>query len=237
MKFTKLFFLFAIGIMIASCGSKDEVAPTINITSPDDNITITAGDTIQLTASVTDDEELASITITDGTNPTNITTFDSPTAHAVAYTLTVPGDSPAGTLTLTITATDVEGNSASSTRTITVEELVLGCQADASCINAAMTTIIVTTPEGTPADAMIEMVGSFNGWPGELDANYVLTKNGDNCYCIAVMLDADSEFKFRRDGSWDKVEKDAAGGEVDNRLFTYEAGEVVNITIASWADQ
>ncbi|MFT6336642.1 MAG: hypothetical protein ACI86M_000883 [Saprospiraceae bacterium] len=81
MKLTKLFFLFAIGIMIASCGSKDEVAPTINITAPNDNITITAGDTIQLTATVTDDEELESITITDGTTPTNISTFDSATSH------------------------------------------------------------------------------------------------------------------------------------------------------------
>jgi len=237
MKFTKLFFLFAIGIMIASCGSKDEVAPTINITSPDDNITITAGDTIQLTADVSDNEELASIVITDGTNPTTISTFDSVTDHAVAYSLTVPADSPAGTLTLTVTATDVEGNSASSTRTITVNELILGCQADASCLDAAMTTFVVTTPEGTPADAMIEVVGAFNGWPGELDANYVLTKNGDNCYCIAVMFDAGTEFKFRRDGSWDKVEKDAAGEEIDNRVFSGAAGDVVNITVAKWADQ
>jgi hypothetical protein len=237
MKLTKLFFLFAIGILIASCGSKDEVAPTINITSPDDNITITAGDEIQLSASVSDDEELASIIITDGTTPTSITTFDSPTAHAVAYTVTVPEDSPAGTLTLTITARDVEGNEASATRTITVEELVVGCQAAASCIDAAMTTFVVTTPEGTPADAMIEVVGSFNDWPGELDPAYVLTKNGDNCYCIAVAFDADAQFKFRRDGSWDKVEKDADGEEIDNRVFTYAAGEVVNITVAKWADQ
>lgn len=120
MKLTKLFFLFAIGIMIASCGSKDEVAPTINITSPDDNITITAGDEIQLTASISDDEELASITITDGTTPTSVTAFDSPTAHVLSYIVTVPIGSSAGTLTLTITATDIEGNAASATRTITV---------------------------------------------------------------------------------------------------------------------
>ena len=222
--------------MIASCGSKDEVAPTIRITSPDDNITITAGDQIQLTASVSDDEELASITITDGINPTSITTFDSPTAHAVAYTVTVPVDSPAGTLTLTITATDLEGNTGTATRTITVNELLVSCQPAASCVDATLTTFVVTTPEGTPADALIEVVGSFNGWPGELDTYYVLTKNGDNCYCISVKFEADAEFKFRRDGSWDKVEKMADGEEVDNRPFTYAEGDVVNITIAKWAD-
>lgn len=236
MKLTKLFFLFAIGIMIVSCGNKDEVPPTINITSPDDNITITAGDTIQLTATVSDDEELANIIITDGNTPTSITTFDSPTSHALAYSFTVPEDSPAGTLMLTITASDVEGNSFSVEKIINVTEKLFGCQPDASCIDPAMTTFIVTTPEGTPEDAMIEVVGSFNGWPGELDENFVLTNNGPNCYCIAVMFEEGAEFKFRRDGSWDKVEKNAAGGEVDNRPFTYTAGEVVNITIEKWAD-
>jgi hypothetical protein len=236
MKLTKLFFLFAIGIMIASCGSKDEVPPTINITSPEDNITITAGDTIMLSAIITDDEELASITITDGMTPTSITTFDSPTSHTISYIITVPADSPAGTLTLTITATDGEENSASAERVINVTEMLVGCQPETSCVNAEMTTIVVTTPDDTPEDATIEMVGSFNGWPGELDSDYILTKNGPNCYCIGVMIDADSEFKFRRDGSWDKVEKDAAGGEIDNRVFTYSAGEVVNITVEKWAD-
>jgi len=156
--------------------------------------------------------------------------------NEVSYTLTVPEDSPAGVLTLTISATDVEGNSFSAERTINVTEKIFGCQPDASCVDAAMTTFVVTTPEGTPEDALIELVGSFNGWPGELDENYVLTNNGPNCYCIAVMLDADAEFKFRRDGSWDKVEKDAAGGEVDNRIFTFSAGDVVDITIEKWAD-
>lgn len=67
----------------------------------------------------------------------------------------------------------------------------------------------------TPADAMIEVVGSFNGWPGGLDTDYVLTKNSNNFYCIAVMLDTDVKFKFREDRSWDKVEKMADEDEVE----------------------
>jgi hypothetical protein len=94
----------------------------------------------------------------------------------------------------------------------------------------------VTTPEGTPEDAQIEIIGAFNEWPETLDPAYILTKNGPNSYCIAVRFDADTPFKFRRDGDWGKVEKDAAGEEIDNRIFTYAAGDIVNITIEKWAD-
>ena len=47
------------------------------------------------------------------------------------------------------------------------------------------------------------------------------------------------EFKFTR-GSWETVEKDAAGDEIANRSFTVDYGtdgtQVVNLTVESWRD-
>jgi len=88
-----------------------------------------------------------------------------------------------------------------------------------------------------PDDAQVEVVGSFNEWPGELDATNVLeTSIVEGEVRIAKEFEDGTEFKFRRDGSWDKVEKDAAGEEISNRVYNAADGAVINATVEKWAD-
>ena len=234
MKVSNLLFLFIIGLFVASCTDKDEQAPTITLTSPAEGLEVEVGGVFTLSGTVTDNEELATIAISDGNSTTNITTFDSNTSHNLNVDVTISDDSNPGELTITVTATDAEGNSTIETATVTIVDNA--CAPAASCIQAGKTTVVVLTPSNTPVDAAVEMVGEFNGWPSSLDNNYVLTKNGDNCYCIAVELADGVPFKFRRDGDWGKVEKDANGEEIENRTFTPTPDGVVTLTVERWAD-
>ncbi len=98
-----------------------------------------------------------------------------------------------------------------------------------------MVTFNVTVPENTPEADTVFIVGTFNGWnPGETS----LTKLSINLWqgVLALPQDSTFEYKFTR-GSWETVEKDANGNEIENRLIsTGSINLVVSNEVASWAD-
>jgi hypothetical protein len=223
-----LFFMVLLsGLFFASCTSDEDFhTATINITAPTGDITVEPGAPITLAGTIEDTDGLSSLDITS-TVGISASESISGTTHTFSYNAAAPGAD--GDYSISIKVTNSAGNITTAKRNVKV------ATAD-PCASDDMTIVVVTVPANTPADAKIEMVGGFNGWPGELDANYVMTRRNDGTYCLPVLIDAGAEFKFRRDGSWDKVEKDAAGGEIGNRSFKVDIGNEVSYTVEKWAD-
>ncbi len=96
-------------------------------------------------------------------------------------------------------------------------------------------TFNVTVPDNTPDTDTVFIVGTFNSWnPGEIS----LTKLSVNLWRGVLALPQDSvfEYKYTR-GSWETVEKDANGNEIDNRtLSTGSINLVVSDEVLNWAD-
>jgi predicted alpha/beta superfamily hydrolase len=103
-------------------------------------------------------------------------------------------------------------------------------------IRAQLTVRVEAVPAGTPAAASIYIAGSFNNWnPGASD--YALKREADH-YAITLpaTLRGPIEFKFTL-GSWERVETDAAGGDIVNRSFVVpEEPATLTARIAGWRD-
>lgn len=122
MKNVFVLILFVIGMVTFSSCTKDIIKPIIAIASPVSNASYKVGDSFPLTATVTDETELAKISIPALSSLGDITTFDSPNAHVLNYSVTISEGTPVGPLTLVINAEDKEGNVGSGTVTVNVVE-------------------------------------------------------------------------------------------------------------------
>lgn len=100
----------------------------------------------------------------------------------------------------------------------------------------ALTTFRVTAPANTPTGSTLYVAGSFQGWnPG--NPAHALARQPDGRWTIALALPAGTpiQFKFTR-GSWSNVEKGANGEELGNRTLTPSGDQLLDYTVASWAD-
>lgn len=93
-------------------------------------------------------------------------------------------------------------------------------------------------PSTTPPGVSIYVAGNFNGWnPG--DTSYRLTADGKGNYLVALpdSIKGPIEFKFTL-GSWDAVETDSAGADIQNRgVFVKPAsGGAYLGKVAQWRD-
>lgn len=219
----------------------DPNAPTITITSPEDNATFELGSDMILSALVEEDMNLATIDVTASTGnedpivDMNITEFDANGSHQIQDTVTIPADAAIGTYTLTITATDLAGNETVETRTFSVTE--------ASARMAAFT--ITGVPANTPADEDLFISGEFadGTWvePGT-DDRFMLTRNEDGTFSTNLALSETTEveginqFKIFRRGGWGTGEVAANCEGVPNRELAAGTTEVNDITVAAWED-
>lgn len=103
-------------------------------------------------------------------------------------------------------------------------------------IRAQLTVRVEAVPAGTPTAASIYIAGSFNDWnPGARE--YALKREADH-YTITLpaTLRGPIEFKFTL-GSWQRVETDAAGGDIVNRSFVVpNEPATLKTRIAGWRD-
>ncbi len=95
-----------------------------------------------------------------------------------------------------------------------------------------------SVPSTTPSGTSIYVAGNFNGWnPG--DTAYRLTADGKGNYLVALpdSIRGPIEFKFTL-GSWDAVETDSTGRDVQNRSVFVKpsAGGAYLGRIAQWRD-
>lgn len=221
----------------------DPNAPTIAITSPEDNATYELGSDMIISALVEEDMNLSTIDVMASTGnedpivDMNITEFDADGSHQIQETVTIPADAAVGTYTLTITATDLAGNETVQTRTFSVTEA-----------GARMATFtIMGVPENTPEGENLYISGEFSDGidiePGTNDA-FMLTDNGDGTYSTTLAL-ADSydtdptpgvhTYRIFRQGGWDTGETttDCAPATRELAAATNEAND---ITVAAWED-
>ena len=91
------------------------------------------------------------------------------------------------------------------------------------------TTFNVTVPEGTDA---CFLVGTLNAW--NIGEPIEMTKLDDTHYTYTATEDlTGAEYKYVHGADWAKVEKNADGSEMGNRVVN---AEVMNDTVAKWAD-
>ena len=122
----KKLFILTIGFLalgFSSCGDGD--GPEITITSPQDGDTFTAGDVLEISLTVTDDIDVASIAIASENFLQNqsIDGLDGDADTSVPLTSTVALDSMTnvGDFTIDVTAVDNDGNSTTESVDITVQ--------------------------------------------------------------------------------------------------------------------
>ncbi len=96
-----------------------------------------------------------------------------------------------------------------------------------------VTFLVNELPENTPENASIYISGDFEGWTGGQES-YKLNKT-DNAYSITLTEQSNNiNFKFTQ-GSWDSVERDLKGKQIENRIYAFEKkNDTVNIKISSW---
>ena len=98
--------------------------------------------------------------------------------------------------------------------------------------------VVVETPATTPAGAEVWLSGNqpeLGNWNG---AGIKLAQSGSSGRyfgCIPFRSGATLEFKATR-GSWDSVEKDAQGGEIENRRHTVTGPARLLAQVGNWRD-
>jgi len=100
----------------------------------------------------------------------------------------------------------------------------------------AVFTIRVDAPNSTPAGDLVYIAGDFQGW-NPASPTHALAKQPDGRWTIDLNLTAGQpiQFKFTH-GSWTRVEKDATGLDIPNRMLTPQAGQTYDFTVTTWAD-
>lgn len=95
-----------------------------------------------------------------------------------------------------------------------------------------------SVPSTTPPGVSVYVAGNFNRWnPG--DSAYRMTADGKGNYMVALpdSIRGPIEFKFTL-GSWDAVETDSAGADIQNRSVFVKPGSGGSYVgkIAQWRD-
>ena len=228
-------------LLLVSCNDDDaeadRTAPSIEILGPTDGFSAGPGDELVIFVSATDDVEMGSVMIELGDIYSNTTQGNTSTI-SVNETVTIADDQAPGTYTMTVTARDAANNSTTETIDIIIAEAMVFCNPVAACQVDGEITIMVETPASTPADAVVHVAGSFQGWDSSTTP---LTKvdGVENCFCGSFAFAGGEEFKFTRGGAdFADVEKTADCEELDNR--TYTAGDeidgILRFVVEEWRD-
>ncbi len=99
--------------------------------------------------------------------------------------------------------------------------------------NGQVAFIIDSLPNKTPASDTIYVASELNGWNPK-DKNFAFSRQ-DGVYTL-VMPKTDKPFEYKLSrGDWRKVEVDAMGRDVKNRVYSPDS-DTVRLTIAGWRD-
>jgi hypothetical protein len=102
----------------------------------------------------------------------------------------------------------------------------------------AKVTITVTVPKDTDEKATLYLAGSLKE-VGEWNASGVkLTRNDDGTYRFEKDLPKGQTLEYKiTGGTWETVEKDEKGQEIDNRTLNIDGDKDEKITVKSWANK
>jgi len=214
-------------LLISSCGDDSEEPTEITIDAPT-ALTLGAGfeQTISVDATGTDLSS-ASIEIKQGTTTVLSDEMNLSGGDAnldFSFTINDLGD-----YDVTLTVNDGAGSTQTANLVLTI-----ACMPSPQFVDATKVSLVAEAPDFTTGS--MGLVGDLTEWAD--GADIAMTKIGSSdCYCALVEPGAISSggFKFRLDGTWDKVEKDDACGEIDNRTAaSATAADTVNVSIAEW---
>ncbi len=103
---------------------------------------------------------------------------------------------------------------------------------------ASRVTFVVTVPAGTPGTDALWLSGDraeLGNWSG---AGLALARAADGTWRATLELPAGTAFEYKvTRGDWNRVEKDATGGEIANRGWTVSGDDTVRIEVKAWRDQ
>lgn len=99
-----------------------------------------------------------------------------------------------------------------------------------------VTVIVQKIPANTPEKDPIHIAGNFQAW-NPSDEAYKLEFDSFSGSFFIKLTDVvgDIEFKFTR-GEWAKVESDADGRFINNRVHNIKDGDTLNLQILGWED-
>ncbi|HOZ85079.1 MAG TPA: alpha/beta hydrolase-fold protein [Niabella sp.] len=92
-----------------------------------------------------------------------------------------------------------------------------------------LTIVLDSLPNTLPGDSIF-LAGSVNGWQPNQTKYLFQGKQ-----LMMELPSGEIEFKITR-GSWEKVETNADGGSIKNRMLTIKRDTVVHVTIKNWKD-
>ncbi len=103
----------------------------------------------------------------------------------------------------------------------------------------AAVTFVVVVPASTPAGSQVWLSGDradLGAWSGK---GLALARSADGTWTGTLALPPGAAFEYKvTRGSWDTVEKDAAGGEIGNRRGAASGGDdTLRIAVGAWRDQ
>jgi len=146
--------------------------------------------------------------------------------------------------------TSISNRTLAITGVATVNNEVINWKGFGDCAPSGEThtyTFVVTVPEGTPADAVVRIVGSFGhaGYPNwnETSDDMKLVKGANGKYSITLAdVEEGTEYKYVLNGSWNFEERgadngsDCAPGIDGNRKTPSSENEEVTVenTVENW---
>jgi predicted alpha/beta superfamily hydrolase len=111
-------------------------------------------------------------------------------------------------------------------------------EVDAAPAVDSIEVVVFRVPDNTPTGAAVYLSGAFNGWaPGDPAARLARRTDGALAGRIRGIAPGQRvEFKLTR-GSWATVERDDRGGDIPNRVATFDpARPVLAVFVERWAD-
>lgn len=243
-----LSFLAISGLLLftISCGDDDggdgavvdDTLPTITINAPADGAIVAAASQVATSISISDDIEIASVSISVGNGTVTVFSLDETEVGSDSYSynqnLSIPADVVLGGHTLSVTVTDLSGNSSSSS----VDFTALPVYTDGQ--TTLMVDQVSDQVSDYTGDNLIHMVGAHQEWNPESGSHplssYVDSESTQTFY-IQVPNTGVEGFKFvRGTGGWDFGEKGSFGEEIDNRSIAADTEYTTADPISTWKD-
>jgi len=113
--------------------------------------------------------------------------------------------------------------------------IIIFCLLLVNYFNGQTRLIITSVPSNTPENAKIFVSGDFEGWTGGQE-KYALTYSKGSYSIDLPQSNLPMKFKFTR-GSWDKVEVDSSGSQIDNRIIQgTDSNDQHTFIVENWSD-
>jgi hypothetical protein len=101
----------------------------------------------------------------------------------------------------------------------------------------ALVAFDVTVPAWTPPEDTIYLSGNIDELGEWSSDGLALSQRGPRQWAVGVDIAPGTPFELKvTRGSWETVERDAEGQDIDNRQGTAADGAIIQLYVETWAD-